>query len=49
MPNLNVCNGDLLPRPLLQSLKELELHGGPPAQAGGHFFGLDFDLAPTPR
>jgi len=32
------CNGDTLPRPLLQCLKGFTLHGGPPAQAGGHFF-----------
>ena len=30
----------MLPRPLLQCLKGLTPHGGPPAQAGGHFFCL---------
>jgi len=49
MTNLHTCNGDMLPRPLLHCLKGLILHGGPPAKAGGHFFGLESDLATMPR
>jgi len=49
MPNLYYCNGDMLPRPPLQCLKGFTLHGGPPAKVGGHFFGLESDLALMPR
>jgi polyhydroxyalkanoate synthesis repressor PhaR len=46
---IHYCNGDLLPRPLLHCLKEFPLHGGPPAIAGGHFFGLESDSPTAPK